>query len=200
MRPNVATSQGWFYPLNQFDGNSKVKNVKSMGDGMAIGGLYYMTAYSPEMKYDDTSGCAAQIVGGSERQIYCLPYGICEQEGATTDKSSNGTGGFVRAGKGIQELAFGAFNPANPTTRIMLGTQSFSELVNSDNRLEFGGAWSSDKDSGLDTSCPSGSCEGSSLDANNENASGSGGGNVSIMDYRLFTTRWYEQLSESVND
>ncbi|MGP5662900.1 PilC/PilY family type IV pilus protein [Psychrobacter celer] len=195
MRPNIATSQGWFYPLNQFDGNSKVKNVKSMGDGMAIGGLYYMTAYSPEMKYDETSGCAAQIIGGSERQIYCLPYGICEE-----NRSKNGTGGFVRAGKGIQELAFGAFNPANPTTRIMLGPQSFSELVDSDNRLEFGGAWSSDKDSGLDTSCPSGSCEGSSLNADNVNASGSGGGNVSIMDYRLFTTRWYEQLSESVND
>lgn len=195
MRPNVATSQGWFYPLNQFDGNSKVKNVKSMGDGMAIGGLYYMTAYSPEMKYDETSGCAAQIIGGSERQIYCLPYGVCEE-----DKSLNGTGGFVRAGKGIQELAFGAFNPENPTTRIMLGTQSFSELVKSDNRIEFGGAWSTDKASGLDTSCPSGSCEGSSLNADNVNASGSGGGNVSIMDYRLFTTRWYEQLSESVND
>ncbi|MGP5102051.1 PilC/PilY family type IV pilus protein [Psychrobacter celer] len=195
MRPNVATSQGWFYPLNQFDGNSKVKNVKSMGDGMAIGGLYYMTAYSPEMKYDETSGCAAQIVGGSERQIYCLPYGVCEE-----DKSLNGTGGFVRAGKGIQELAFGAFNPENPTTRIMLGTQSFSELVKSDNRIEFGGAWSTDKASGLDTSCPSGSCEGSSLNADNVNASGSGGGNVSIMDYRLFTTRWYEQLSGSDND
>lgn len=200
MRPNVATSQGWFYPLNQFDGNSKVKNVKSMGDGMAIGGLYYMTAYSPEMKYDETSGCAAQIVGGSERQMYCLPYGICEQEDATTDKSLNGTAGFVRAGKGIQELAFGAFNPANPTTRIMLGNQSFSELVDSGNRIEFGGAWSSDKDSGLDTNCPGGNCGASSTDADNDNASGSGGGNVNIMDYRLFTTRWYEQLSESVND
>jgi len=201
MRPNVATSQGWFYPLNQFDGNSKVKNVKSMGDGMAIGGLYYMTAYSPEMQYDETSGCAAQIVGGSERQMYCLPYGICEQEDATkTDNSLNGTAGFVRAGKGIQELAFGAFNPENPTTRIMLGTQSFSELVDSDNRIEFGSAWSTDKESGLDTSCPGGSCAGSSTKADNENASGSGGGNVSNMNYRLFTTRWYEQLSESIND
>ena len=82
----------------------------------------------------------------------------------------------------------------------MLGTQSFSELVDSDNRLEFGGAWSSDKASGLDTNCPSGSCGASSTDADNVNASGSGGGNVSIMDYRLFTTRWYEQLAESVND
>jgi type IV pilus assembly protein PilY1 len=201
MRPNVATKQGWFYPLNQFDGNSKVKNVKSMGDGMAIGGLYYMTAYSPEMKYDETSGCAAQIIGGSERQMYCLPYGICEQEDPEkTDNSLNGTGGFVRAGKGIQELAFGAFNPENPTTRIMLGTQSFSELVDAENRIDFDQSWPLDKASGLDTNCPGGKCEGVSTGANPDNASGSGGGNVSIMDYRLFTTRWYEQLSGSDND
>lgn len=200
MRPNVATKQGWFYPLMQFDGNNNVKNVKAMGDGMAIGGLYYMTAYSPEMKYDETSGCAAQIIGGSERQMYCLPYGICEQEGSKEDKSLNGTGGFVRAGKGIQELAFGAFNPENPTTRIMLGTQSFSELVDAENRIDFGQSWPSDKASGLDTNCPGGECEGVSTGANPDNASGSGGGNVSIMDYRLFTTRWYEQLSGSDND
>ncbi|WP_350601803.1 hypothetical protein, partial [Pseudomonas sp. 65/3-MNA-CIBAN-0223] len=61
-------------------------------------------------------------------------------------------------------------------------------------------AWSSDNESGLDTNCPGGNCGGSSTGADNVNASGSGGGNVSIMDYRLFTTRWYEQLSESVND
>ena len=200
MRPNVATKQGWFYPLMQFDGNNNVKNVKAMGDGMAIGGLYYMTAYSPEMKYDETSGCAAQIIGGSERQMYCLPYGICEQEGSKEDKSLNGTGGFVRAGKGIQELAFGAFNPENPTTRIMLGTQSFSELVDAENRIDFGKSWPLDKASGLDTKCPGGECEGVSTGANADNASGSGGGNVSIMDYRLFTTRWYEQLSGSDND
>ena len=201
MRPNVATSQGWFYPLNQFDGNSKVKNVKSMGDGMAIGGLYYMTAYSPEMKYDETSSCAAQIVGGSERQIYCLPYGICEQEDPEkADNSLNGTGGFVRAGKGIQELAFGAFNPENPTTRIMLGNQSFSELIDANNRIAFGGSWSPSITSGLDTSCMGGSCAGSSTNADNANSSGSGAVVPNGMDYRLFTTRWYEQLSEFIND
>ena len=200
MRPNVATSQGWFYPLDKFDGNSKVKNVKSMGDGLAIGGLYYMTAYSPEMKYDTTSGCAAQIVGGSERQIYCLPYGICEQTDADkTDNSLNGTGGFVRAGKGIQELAFGAFNPKNPTTRIMLGNQSYSELVNKDNRINFGAGWASGV-AGLDINCKGGNCAGSSTDKDNVNSTGSGGGDPITMDYRLFTTRWYDQLSELLDD
>lgn len=200
MRPNVATKQGWFYPLNLFDGYNKVKNVKSMGDGLALGGLYYMTAYSPEMKYDETSGCAAQIVGGSERQIYCLPYGICEQEDPKkADNSLNGTGGFVRAGKGIQELAFGAFDAKNPTSRIMLGPQSFSELVASKDRINFGEGAKAGT-SGLDVnSCPGGNCELRSV-IDKTNASGSGGGNVSFMNYKLFSTRWYEQLAESTND
>ena len=200
MRPNVATKQGWFYPLNLFDGYNQVKNVKSMGDGLALGGLYYMTAYSPEMKYDETSGCAAQIVGGSERQIYCLPYGICEQEDPKkADNSLNGTGGFVRAGKGIQELAFGAFDAKNPTSRIMLGPQSFSELVASEDRINFG-AGAKAGTSGLDVNnCPGGNCELRSV-IDKKNASGSGGGNVSSMNYKLFTTRWYEQLTESAND
>ena len=200
MRPNVATKQGWFYPLNLFDGYNQVKNVKSMGDGLALGGLYYMTAYSPEMKYDETSGCAAQIVGGSERQIYCLPYGICEQEDPKkVDNSLNGTGGFVRAGKGIQELAFGAFDAKNPTSRIMLGPQSFSELVASKDRINFG-AGAKAGTAGLDVNnCPGGNCELRS-DIDDKNASGSGGGNVSSMNYKLFSTRWYEQLAESTND
>lgn len=200
MRPNVANKQGWFYPLNLFDGYNKVKNVKSMGDGLALGGLYYMTAYSPEMKYDETSGCAAQIVGGSERQIYCLPYGICEQEDPKkADNSLNGTGGFVRAGKGIQELAFGAFDAKNPTSRIMLGPQSFSELVASEDRINFGEGAKAGI-SGLDVNnCPGGNCELRSV-IDKTNASGSGGGNVSSMNYKLFSTRWYEQLAESTND
>lgn len=200
MRPNVATKQGWYYPLNLFDGYNQVKNVKAMGDGLALGGLYYMTAYSPEMKYDETSGCSAQIVGGSERQVYCLPYGVCEQEDTTkSDNSLNGTGGFVRAGKGIQELAFGAFDAKSPTSRIMLGPQSFSELVASKDRIDFGVGMTTGK-SGLDTNCPGGNCLGASVDKDKKNASGSGGGNVSTMSYRLFTTRWFEQLVESVDD
>ena len=199
MRPNVATKQGWYYPLNLFDGYNQVKNVKSMGDGLALGDRYYMTAYSPEMKYDETSGCAAQIVGGSERQIYCLPYGICEQKDPTkADTSLNGTGGFVRAGKGIQELAFGAFDAKNPTSRIMLGPQSFDELVTSNNRIGFDVGMATGV-SGIDTRCPGGNCAGSSS-ISKTNGNGSGLIDVNTMRYRLFNTRWYEQLAESVDE
>lgn len=200
MRPSVATKQGWYYPLNLFDGYNQVKNVKSMGDGLALGGLYYMTAYSPEMKYEETSGCAAQIVGGSERQIYCLPYGVCEQSDTTkADNSLNGTGGFIRAGKGIQELAFGAFDERNPTSRIMLGPQSFNELVSYNDRIGFDVGMTTGV-SGIDTRCPGGNCSGSSVDKNKKNGNGSGNIDVNTMSYRLFNTRWYEQLAESIDE
>lgn len=200
MRPNAATKQGWSYPLNLFDGFSNIKNVKAMGDGLAIGDMYYMTAYSPEMKYDEVSGCSAQVVGGSERQMYCLPYGICETKAPDNDTALNGTGGFVRAGKGIQELAFGAFNPKNPTTRVLLGTQTFSELVNKDSRIDYDtGRPLTSTGPGLDTICPGGSCFGVSV-PNSKGGSGSGGGEVNSLSYRLFNTRWYEQTVDPLND
>ena len=199
MRPNVASKQGWVYPLNLFDGFNNIKNVKSMGDGLAIGGVYYMTAYSPEMQYDEVSGCAAKVVGGSERQMYCLPYGICEEEDQTKeDKSLNGTGGFVRAGKGIQELAFGAFDPNNPTTRILLGTQTLTELVKSEGRTDYDKA-TIGTGAKINTVCPGGSCAGTS-DPNKLGGSGSGGGEVTSLSYRLFNTRWYEQTAELIDD
>ena len=196
MKPNAATKQGWAYPLNLFDGFNNIKNVKSMGDGLAIGSVYYMTAYSPEMQYDEVSGCAAQIVGGSERQMYCLPYGICED-----DISKNGTGGFVRAGKGIQELAFGALDPKNPTTRILLGNQTLSELVSQSNRIDYdSGRVLTGVGAKINTGCPGGSCGGSSLDINKTGGSGSGGAEVTSLSYRLFNTRWYEQTAETLDE
>lgn len=125
---------GWSYPLTYFDGYSNIKHVKSMGTGLAMGGIYYMTAYSPEMQYDTTiNTCSAQVVGGSERQLYCLPWGVCEAE-----SSKNGTGGFVRAGKGIQELALGAFSKDFTNVQVLIGNQTFAEQVVSDNRTEYG--------------------------------------------------------------
>lgn len=126
--------QGWSYPLTYFDGYSNIKHVKSMGTGLAMGGIYYMTAYSPEMQYDTTvNTCSAQVVGGSERQLYCLPWGVCE-----ADTSKNGTGGFVRAGKGIQELSLGAFSKDFTNVQVLIGNQTFSEQIIDKNRSGYG--------------------------------------------------------------
>lgn len=175
---------GWSYPLTYFDGYSNIKHVKSMGTGLAMGGIYYMTAYSPEMQYDTTiNTCSAQVVGGSERQLYCLPWGICEDS-----SSKNGTGGFVRAGKGIQELALGAFSKDFANVQVLIGNQTFAEQVVSDNRTGYDARDSS-------TSGPNvlpHKVDGSGVPSK---AGGMGSGGIFGNDsgYKLYPQRWYEK-------
>lgn len=132
--------QGWNYPMTYFDGYGNVKYVKSVGDGLSIGNIYYMTAYSPEMAYDtNVSSCSAQVIGGSERQMYCLPWGVCEQKaGTTADSSTNGMGGYIRAGKGIQELTLGAYSKERTNIQMLIGNQTLKEIIDISNRSDFG--------------------------------------------------------------
>ena len=175
---------GWSYPLTYFDGYSNIKHVKSMGTGLAMGGIYYMTAYSPEMQYDTTiNTCSAQVVGGSERQLYCLPWGICEAE-----SSKNGTGGFVRAGKGIQELALGAFSKDFANVQVLIGNQTFAEQVVSDNRTGYDARDSSASGPNVLPHTTNGSGVPSK-------AGGMGSGGIFGNDsgYKLYPQRWYEK-------
>jgi type IV pilus assembly protein PilY1 len=71
------------------------------------------------------------VTGGSERQLYCLPYGIC-----TDDASKNGTGGYVQAGKGIQELTLGPRSSSLSNQRLLIGTRTLTERAN--DRVNFG--------------------------------------------------------------
>ena len=180
---------GWSYPLTYFDGYSNIKHVKSMGTGLAMGGIYYMTAYSPEMQYDTTiNTCSAQVVGGSERQLYCLPWGICMEEDATKDQSLNGTGGFVRAGKGIQELALGAFSKDFANVQVLIGNQTFAEQVVSDNRTGYNARDSSASGPNVLPHTTNGSGVPSKT-----GGMGSGGIFGNDSGYELYPQRWYEK-------
>ena len=94
--------KGWYYPLTRFDGFANVNYSKGVGKSEVIGSQLFSTVYNPDMNYSTADGCSAKIIGGSERQMYCLPWGICDDA-----ISTNGTGGYERAGQGIQELNFG---------------------------------------------------------------------------------------------
>lgn len=178
---------GWSYPLTYFDGYSNIKHVKSMGTGLAMGGIYYMTAYSPEMQYDTTiNTCSAQVVGGSERQLYCLPWGICEAE-----SSKNGTGGFVRAGKGIQELALGAFSKDFANVQVLIGNQTFAEQVVSDNRTGYDARDSSASGPNVLPHTTNGSGVPSKA-----GGMGSGGIFGNESGYKLYPQRWYEKSAD----
>ncbi|WP_201616797.1 pilus assembly protein PilC [Psychrobacter urativorans] len=124
---------GWYYPLTRFAGFEKVLNVKAVGDYRVINNYLYMSVYDPNMSYGEKSICDAQTLGGSENQLYCLPYGVCMDESSTT-----GTGGFVSAGEGIQELSLGAVNKDNLNTTVLLGTRTLSERILAGNRVDYG--------------------------------------------------------------
>ncbi|MDN3397967.1 pilus assembly protein PilY [Psychrobacter sp. APC 3426] len=127
----AGTKQGWYYPLTRFDGYGNVLYTKGIGKSQVIDNFLYTTTYNPDMSYGSTNSCSAKIVGGSERQLYCLPYGIC-----TDSKSKNGTGGFVRAGKGIQELTLGPRSSTLSNQRLLIGTRTLAERAT--DRVDFG--------------------------------------------------------------
>lgn len=132
------TKQGWYYPLTRFDGYGNVRYTKGVGSSAVIDSFLFTTVYNPDMSYGTVDSCSARITGGSERQLYCLPYGICLDEA-----SKNGTGGFVRAGKGIQELTLGPRSSTLSNQRLLIGTRTLTERAS--DRVNFG----SDTDKGL---------------------------------------------------
>lgn len=129
----VATTNGWYYPLTRFDGYSNVRYNKGIGESTVINNLLYTTVYNPDKLYGSTKSCAAKIAGGSERQVYCLPYGVCMES-----TSISGTGGFIPAGQGIQELAIGAYNAANTDIKVLIGTTTIADRIEAAKRADYG--------------------------------------------------------------
>lgn len=135
----VKTKKGWYYPLTRFDGFDRVKYTKGVGKSEVIDSFLYTTVYNPDMTYGATQACAAKVTGGSERQLYCLPFGVCVKEVGASDEyaaSKNGTGGFVRAGQGIQELTLGPRSSTLSNQRLLIGTQTIRDRIY--NRVNFG--------------------------------------------------------------
>lgn len=126
---SIAAKNGWYYPLTRFDGYNNVRYNKGIGDSVVINNLLYTTVYNPDKQYGTVDSCAARIAGGSERQVYCLPYGICMDPASIT-----GTGGFIPAGQGIQELTLGAFNKDNTNLKVLIGTTTITNRILEANR------------------------------------------------------------------
>ena len=136
---SVKAKRGWYYPLTRFDGFDKVKYTKGVGKSEVIDSFLYTTVYNPDMNYGVTESCSAKITGGSERQLYCLPFGVCVKEVGASDEyaaSKNGTAGFARAGQGIQELTLGPRSSTLSNQRLLIGTQAIRDRIY--NRVDFG--------------------------------------------------------------
>ena len=179
------SKHGWFYPLTRFGGFEKVPHIKAMGDYRVINNYLYVSVYDPNMAYSKKNVCEAQVLGGSEHQLYCLPYGVCMD-----DSSKTGTGGFISAGEGIQELSLGAVNDKNLNTTVLLGTRPLSERVN--DRLDYG-------EDGKKGNAPNPFLTGAEItNPNNYGSATTAKGDGSMADllfrdrYVLKPTQWYE--------
>ena len=143
-----------------------------------------MSVYDPNMSYGSSNVCEAQTLGGSEQQMYCLPYGVCMD-----DTSVTGTGGFIPAGKGIQELSLGAVNSDNLDTTVLLGTRSLTDRAS--NLLSYGA--DSSKGS-APKEPPAGGYDGNNPYGSITKDNGDGSmANILFKDrYILKPTQWYE--------
>lgn len=132
MNNGKRIKKGWYYNLDRFDGFIGVPHLKALGSGHTDGSIYYASVYSPDYNYNkNTSSCVASIFGASERQMYCLPWGVCaKKDGSLIEQSKNGTLGFIKAGPGIQEMAVGTVTKTdNASTRFrtLLGHRTLRE-------------------------------------------------------------------------
>ena len=148
------------------------------------------------MVYDQEDNCSARIVGGSERQVYCMPYGICND---TT--SLDGTAGYSRAGKGIQELTLGAYSKDQRNVKLLIGNQSLADQVKVANRNGYGvgsGGLNATNKAGLqvtnntivnDGTTGSGGKSDNVIATNGKATSDS---NLGYEKYKFIPKRWYE--------
>lgn len=142
----TSKKQGWFYKMDNFDGRAGIKHLKSVGPGTVLGGIYYASVYSPDYNYVSSQSCHASVAGGTERQMFCLPWGICaNSSGTLVGGSTNGKLGYMKAGPGIQELAVTSVtNTANTSTNIraLIGMQTIAERKQPTNRNDGAGGGS----------------------------------------------------------
>lgn len=181
---NSKSKKGWYYPLTRFAGFENVSHIKSIGDYRVINNFLFMSVYDPNMSYGQKDPCDAQTLGGSEQQMYCLPYGVCMD-----DSSKTGTGGFTPAGQGIQELSLGAVNSSNLDTTVLLGTRSLTDRAS--NLLDYSG----DTKKGTSPKKPSASDNGSNDPYSGVTQTNGDGSMANILfkeRYVLKPTQWYE--------
>ncbi len=177
-----GTRRGWYYPLVRFDGWNNVRYTKGVGKSAVVSGFLFTTTYNPDMDYSSAGSCSAKVVGGSERQLYCLPYGVCGDA-----NSKNGTAGFVPAGKGIQELTLGPRGAGGKASQtLLIGTRTIDEQKL--DRVGFG----SDTDKNSSPIKKQVTPVGSTGDV--KQVGGDGSGPVVIFNerYTFTPTKWYE--------
>jgi type IV pilus assembly protein PilY1 len=115
-----ATNQGWYRSLSSDYAGNKVAGRTDGGvkafeeEPIAIKNNLFIPVYDPEgTGLDPVDPCSTRIIGESNRQQYCLPFGKCETtalEEKTGFRISGGKNQNV-IGSGIRGITLGPGNP-----------------------------------------------------------------------------------------
>lgn len=129
-----------------------------------------------------------------------MPYGVCDDT-----ESLDGTAGYTRAGKGIQELTLGAYSKDQRNVKMLIGPQSLADQVKTTNRnnndVGSGGLNKTDQ-AGLqvtnntivnDGTTGSGGKSDNVVATNGKATSDS---NLGYEKYKFIPKRWYELYEE----
>ncbi|KXZ68645.1 hypothetical protein AVENLUH5627_01752 [Acinetobacter venetianus] len=116
-----ATNQGWYRSLSSDYAGNKVAGRTDGGvkafeeEPIAIKNNLFIPVYDPEgTGLDPVDSCSTRIIGESNRQQYCLPFGKCETtalEEKTGFRISGGKNQNV-IGSGIRGITLGPGSPS----------------------------------------------------------------------------------------
>ncbi|NUF36534.1 pilus assembly protein PilY [Acinetobacter lactucae] len=107
--PNTGTGQGgWYRSLSSMsDGTEKANNsfrikggLKAFEEPMAITGTLIVPVYDPQgTGIVAADPCLPRVVGETDQQTYCLPFGAClNSDGSIDQNKENGSGFRTRTG------------------------------------------------------------------------------------------------------
>ena len=110
--------QGWYMPLTHWLNTDAVKNgkysLKMFNEPDALAGILIASSFNPDAGQNANS-CSAGIIGETQRERTCLPYGSCfdaEQAEVVTTRSS------YNAGLGIVDNIISQYNDTTLFTSL----------------------------------------------------------------------------------
>ncbi|WP_105244720.1 PilC/PilY family type IV pilus protein [Psychrobacter sp. Marseille-P5312] len=116
MQTNVV--QGWYMPLTHWLGEEEKVDgkykLKMFNEPDAIAGILITSSFNPD-EGDDVNSCSAGVIGETQRERTCLPYGVCfdkDQNEVVTTRSS------YSAGLGIVDNIISQYNDGTLFTSL----------------------------------------------------------------------------------
>ena len=111
--------QGWYMPFNTWLGaDAKVAGkykIKMLNEPDAIAGVLISSSFNPDVG-QQIQACSAGVIGETQRQRTCLPYGSCLNSSGAEMLTARST---FNAGSGIVDNIISQFNDSSLFTSLV---------------------------------------------------------------------------------